>query len=67
MSWRHTVCDSCYNERSAADDAMPETPVRLKHTELEKCCGCGVEHTSGIYIRAEPSSMQCRGNHEQED
>ena len=59
--WTHSVCDRCYTERSTVKEELPEHPVRMTIKNMEKCCACGEEHSSGIYIREEPGQMPCGG------
>jgi hypothetical protein len=55
---RHTICDSCWS-RLRPD----RTPVRvidpdLPEPELERCCYCGAETRSGIYVH-DPAHDAC--------
>jgi hypothetical protein len=51
--WTHALCDQCWTLRE------PERrPARLVARDREVCCGCGAETRSGIFIRADPSTMQ---------
>jgi hypothetical protein len=56
--WNHLLCETCWNKRNP-----DRTPVRVRDpaTEAQPCCGCGAVTGSGIYVRAEPSSMPCDG------
>lgn len=59
-SWRHSLCDACYQR------LMPgRIPVRLVR-EVDICCGCGERHASGIVMRASPfmPGLVCRGQHD---
>jgi hypothetical protein len=48
MPWKTVpICDQCWNLQNDHE------PVRLQHTETEKCYKCGQNTSSGIYIRAE--------------
>ena len=48
--WNHSLCQRCWDLSRTG-----QTPVRLTNPDPETCCGCGDTHTSGIYVRAEPS------------
>jgi hypothetical protein len=51
--WTHPVCYDCY-------DAMypRRHPVRVNPRQLETCCRCGEPTRAGIYVRADPDSME---------
>ena len=56
--WTHPTCEPCFVKR------YPDRqPVRLRDPELETCCHCGETTQSGIYTRADPESLRCRGYH----
>lgn len=60
-AWNHSVCAACWNERNPD---KPDTRAALERTALvEKCCFCEMIHVSGIYIRQDPDSMPCKGEH----
>jgi hypothetical protein len=54
MNWTHGICGDCWNERNLGVE-----PVRIKpeFAVQERCCYCGKETTSGIYIRADPRTL----------
>jgi len=52
MTWTQPVCGPCWIVRSGG-----QVPTRLKIAELERCCRCGNETRSGIYIRVDPASV----------
>ena len=56
--WTHSICDDCWNINYLSD------PCRIIDPEPEKCCFCGKEHSSGIFIRKDPKQTPCKGNHE---
>jgi hypothetical protein len=35
--------------------------------DTEKCCWCGKEHSSGIYVREDPTKLMCKGMHKEVD
>ncbi len=61
MSWRHSLCSGCYEEREPG-----RRPVRVREAAVETCCACGKKHSSGIYYRADPSGLRCEGVHDDE-
>lgn len=57
--WTHSQCDTCWENRNGGG----RKPHRLLIREREKCCFCGKMHESGIYVRADPETTECHGNH----
>jgi hypothetical protein len=56
--WTHAICQDCWDEQS------PDRPaVRAVLGEDELCCWCSEETSSGIYLRANPASLDCEGFH----
>lgn len=55
MQWTHPICDLCWGNRHRHRE-----PSRLVDTarQLEKCCDCGSETQSGIYIRISPLEVR---------
>jgi hypothetical protein len=35
----------------------------VKNAPAERCCGCGEWHRAGIYLRANPAELLCKGKH----
>lgn len=62
--WTHPVCWPCWRARNGDD-----VPTRLRTPEPELCCWCGQQTDSGIYLRADPNTLdhcprrECRGCH----
>lgn len=55
VSWTHSVCDDCWNKKAPGRE-----PVRITAEPLDnRCCLCGAEHRSGIFVRLNPSEMTC--------
>ena len=52
MSWTQPVCVTCWFKRESFE------PVRSQFPESEKCCMCGEETFSGIYIRINPATVR---------
>lgn len=54
----HALCDDCW------DGIVPEhRSPRLGKGAKERCCACGKEHASGIYMRRAKESFACKGAH----
>lgn len=56
--WRHSMCDECWNRFQAGQE-----PARMNGDKERACCTCGNRHTSGIFIRLDPSKTLCKGVH----
>lgn len=56
--WTHALCDTCYEQREPGRE-----PTRLTEpfVQVETCCFCGDETTSGIYYRLDPNKAPCHG------
>jgi hypothetical protein len=54
----HALCEACYEWLEPGRE-----PVMITPPEQETCCWCGKPTTSGIYYRAEPERMVCKGKH----
>ena len=52
----HSLCRPCWDERKPGQE-----PFQLKDPNTERCCECGMEHQSGIYIRADGDALACKG------
>lgn len=59
VTWTHNMCAECWQLYHA-----PRQPVSLKDDD-NACCFCGKQNTDGIYVRRDPSGMQC--SHEDEE
>ena len=55
--WNHALCRDCYAAREPGRD-----PVRLKDAPTVACCACGAFTGDGIYYRADPATMSCKGD-----
>ena len=56
--WNHSICEDCWNAQN------PTKPARSVKTQGEQtCCFCGDKHSSGIYVRHDPASLKCGGEH----
>jgi len=55
--WNHAMCDPCWEKKQG-----PRKPVRLT-LEMKPllCCFCGEPTQSGIFVRANPKTVKCRG------
>jgi hypothetical protein len=56
--WTHAICDGCWGKRNPGRLATV-----LINKNVEICCFCGEKTTAGIYVRAEPSKLLCKGKH----
>lgn len=53
MSWTQPMCDACWiSERGRSAE-----PMRMTAPEIEQCAWCGRSTTSGIYVRADPTTV----------
>jgi hypothetical protein len=59
-AWTHAVCHDCW------DAQHPYIPSRrsIASGAAETCCYCGAGTRSGIYVRENPETIRCNGNHE---
>lgn len=53
MSWTQPACDDCWDERHDYAAKRIKEPYR----ETEKCCYCGQDTISGIYVRENPAEV----------
>lgn len=54
----HALCDACYGELEPG-----RVPVRVKkefRPREHHCCRCG-KPTNGVFYRAPPDELQCKG------
>lgn len=58
--WTHAMCEACWEEGNPGRE-----PWRAVEGPREKCCFCGEETRSGIYVRGDPSELPCKGEHEE--
>jgi hypothetical protein len=56
--WTHSICTECWEKKYPGRGAH-----RLLKADTEKCCFCGKEHASGIFVREHPADMECNGVH----
>jgi hypothetical protein len=54
--WTHSMCEDCWEGREPGRE-----PCRVAGAPPETCCFCDKRHASGIYVRAEPEAVPCRG------
>jgi len=57
--WNHSMCILCWRLRRGNRE-----PFRLKDPKETICCFCGEKHQSGIFVRADPESTICKGEHD---
>jgi hypothetical protein len=58
--WTHSICAKCWNERNPDSQAVV-IREEYRDEQSEPCCVCGTLHQSGIYQRADPTTLQCKG------
>lgn len=59
-NWTHPICDPCWLEVQPGRE--PHRFVEAAR-ELEVCCFCGDDTSSGIYIRYDPArALLCTGH-----
>lgn len=49
----HSMCDGCWWERNDV------SPLKMKDAEQETCCFCGDLTSAGIYVRHDPTELDC--------
>jgi hypothetical protein len=54
MTWTQALCENCWLR-----DNPGREPVAIKpeFAELERCCKCGADTFSGIYVRVDPATV----------
>lgn len=54
MTWTQPICDTCWHlEPTRAH----EQPHRVTPPQVERCCLCGRDTLSGIYVRYNPAAV----------
>jgi hypothetical protein len=53
MSWTQPVCIACWNR----DNPDRQTAGRGDIGTLERCCKCGNNTQSGLYVRIDPRTV----------
>jgi hypothetical protein len=56
--WTHSICSDCWQLKNPDRE-----PTRIVDATMDACCYCGADHTSGIYLRDDPSALLCFGAH----
>ncbi len=59
--WTHAACEDCFARVQARQSGMPGRPSRLVDPDLETCCYCGEQTTSGLYVRDDPQALHPGG------
>jgi hypothetical protein len=54
MSWTQPICDPCW--KTEEGDREP-TRLLPNARSIEKCCYCGRDTLSGIYVRRDPATV----------
>jgi hypothetical protein len=58
--WNHNICEECWFEQHPT-----RKPIRMEH-EPDLCCFCGASNVDGIYVRHDPETLLCKGEHHNE-
>ena len=53
--WTHSMCSECWKKENPDKD-----PVKVKNAPVEQCCFCGQPTSMGIYVRHDPSKLNCK-------
>ncbi len=61
--WNHSICHRCWNEKHPGREAVV-LREEFRDEKPECCCFCGAAHGSGIYVRKNPDTLRCKGNHD---
>jgi hypothetical protein len=61
--WNHSMCQRCWDEKNPDREAV-KIREEYRDETPETCCFCGRLHGSGIYVRHDPDSLSCKGQHE---
>ena len=56
--WNHTICSTCWEKKNPGREA-----ARVIDGVRELCCYCGESTTSGIFVRDDPATLRCKGEH----
>lgn len=62
-SGTHSFCDDCFQAALPPNRTHRIEPTRTAQAEPLPCCVCNAEHQSGIFIRRDPSTLACKGDH----
>ena len=66
--YTHALCVGCWNALHP-DRRVAENSEQYRGGPRTRCCRCSQETDSGIYFRAEPDTLACKGagpEHEEE-
>ena len=65
-SWRHNICETCWQDKYPNDSHEPSRMMD-EFREREICCWCGLLNRDGIYLRENPGlpELVCKGIHSQ--
>ncbi len=57
----HAMCDDCWSRTQQARSGQP--PTRTEDRAVQRCCFCGAETRSGMFMRQDPAGLRCGGRH----
>ena len=58
--WTHPICDDCWDE---LNPDRPAARTRPDYAERDRCCWCGGDTESGIYLREDPATLTLHEPH----
>jgi len=58
-SWTHAICELCWTVKHPG-----RLPHRVRGAVPETCCYCGATTDMGIFLRADPETVRCHGQHD---
>lgn len=56
-AWSHVMCEECWVFLRTG------VPYRTISSPAKKCCYCDKESNTGIYVRGNPATTPCKGQH----
>jgi len=62
--WTHSICEDCWKKK---EPDRPAFSFHENYRQQEVCCYCQKSHRSGIYVRDDPRTLPCKGNHKDAD
>lgn len=71
--WNHRICERCWFDgpgKITDDDGytvMARQPTRVVDYPPGLCCYCGGITILGIFVRKDPTVVQCQGEHDDSD
>lgn len=60
--WTHACCRQCWNTRISG--GRGRAPHQVVGAQTTTCCLCTARTDAGIFIRFDPTKLDCRGQHD---